>query len=252
MFENFAWSHYLANIHDMMAPDFLHQVLKGLASEHVMAWIEGEINDSMKDKEYAHIDIPRTDKGGKQLTKSKSLLSARFAQVERFAGLSTWSSWATVGQWTGNMYKSLLRQLVPVVAPLLKHNKGAMLFVRAFVDFTVLAQYVAHDDDTINYLTEAMYRMNRTKDAFISQRPQPKPKAGCSQEPANFNFPKWHAIAHYAECIRLFGSISGSDTGYSEAAHIVQKRLFKSTNGRDGFMDQMMNNNTRTFDTTVR
>ena len=33
-FYNFIWGYNLSNIYKIIAPDFLHQVLKGLTSEH--------------------------------------------------------------------------------------------------------------------------------------------------------------------------------------------------------------------------
>ena len=58
--------------------------------------------------------------------------------MEQFTNIIVWNSWANVSQWTGKMYKSLLQQLVFIITPLLKQNKDAMLFIWAFVDFTIL------------------------------------------------------------------------------------------------------------------
>ena len=85
------------------------------------------------------LNIPCIDSRGQEMSNINVLITTRFAQVEQFTDIMVWDSWANIGQWTGKMYKSLLRQLVSVIAPLLKQNKGAMLFIRAFMDFTILS-----------------------------------------------------------------------------------------------------------------
>jgi Plavaka transposase len=60
-FRNFAWGHNLSNIHKMMAPDFLHQVLKGLTSEHLMHWIKGLIQSEIQAGKYRNLNILYTD-----------------------------------------------------------------------------------------------------------------------------------------------------------------------------------------------
>ena len=244
-FRNFAWGHNLSNIHKMMAPDFLHQVLKGLTSEHLMHWIKGLIQSEIQAGKYWGLDIPRTDGCGQEMSNVDALITTRFAQVERFTDMMVWDSWANVGQWTGKMYKSLLRQLVPAIAPLLKQNEGAMLFIRAFVDFTILSQYVSHDESTIRYLAAAMSRMDKTKDVFLPFRPS---KAGLP----HFNIPKLHAITHYPESIQRLGAIGGTDTEYSEQAHKLQKAFYRRTNKRNNYEEQMLRYNTMHLNTMLR
>jgi hypothetical protein len=55
------------------------------------------------------------------------------------------------------MYKSLLHQIVPVVAPLLYRHEGVMLFIYTTVDFVLLAKYKLHNKDIIEYLKAALY-----------------------------------------------------------------------------------------------
>ena len=42
-FYNFIQGYNLFNIHKIIAPDFLYQVLKGLTSKHLVYWIKGLI-----------------------------------------------------------------------------------------------------------------------------------------------------------------------------------------------------------------
>ena len=57
------------------------------------------------------------------------------------------------------------------MALLLQGHKGAVLFMRAIVDFALLAEYESHDNNTIKYLKAALYQMDKTKEAFLQYRP---------------------------------------------------------------------------------
>jgi len=43
------------------------------------------------------------------------------------------------------------------MAPLLYRHEGAMLFIRAIVDFILLAEYKLYNKDTIKYLKAVLY-----------------------------------------------------------------------------------------------
>ena len=242
--QNFAWSHYIADIHAMMAPDLLHQLYKGV-TEHLMSWVRALLLDIEKGKGRVLI----TNHSGVKTPLSaedrvERLLTARFAEVKPFNGIIRWDNFAELSQWTGKMYKSLLRQIVPVMAPLLYGHEGAILFIRATVDFALLAEYESHDEDTIEYLKAALYRMDKTKEAFLPYRPDDK-------NPPNFNIPKLHAISHYPEMIRVFGALMGTTTEHGERAHIPQKNFYRRTNKREGYEEQMIYLNTELTNTMV-
>jgi hypothetical protein len=55
------------------------------------------------------------------------------------------------------MYKSLLYQIIPVVAPLLYKHKGVILFIYTTVNFVLLAEYKLHNKDIIEYLKATLY-----------------------------------------------------------------------------------------------
>jgi len=222
----------------MMAPDYLHQVLKGLLSEHLEGWITSVIEHDLQAGTLQIDTFPRADgKGQAFKSRAEALISTRFAQVERFGDMITWKSWASTHQWTGKMYKSMVRQIVPVLAPLLKQNRAAMLFVRAFVDFAILSRYTSHDANTIEYLEAALYRMDRSKDAFLAFRPD-------GRSAPHFNIPKLHAVTHYPHFIRQFGSLRQTDTESPEHAHIEQKAFYAMSNKRSGYDNQILRYNT--------
>ena len=88
-----------------------------------------------------------------------------------------------------------------------------MLFIRAIVDFALLAEYKLYNEDTIKYLKAILYRIDKTKETFLLYRPDDK-------NLPNFNIPKLHAISHYLEIIRIFGALIGTTTEHGERVYI--------------------------------
>ncbi|KAN0083692.1 hypothetical protein V8E54_002780, partial [Elaphomyces granulatus] len=65
-------------------------------------------------------------------------------------------------------------------------------------------------------------------------------------ESGHFNFPKFHAITHYPEFIRMFGTMDGVDTSQMEAAHKwIVKEHFSRTNKHADFQEQIIRHSTR-------
>jgi hypothetical protein len=77
---------------------------------------------------------------------------------------------------------------LPVYTPLLKEVGcyNGVRFLRTLVDFCLYAMYRSYDDETLRYITFALYRMNQYKEAFRSQRP----KKTKDDTDGHFNFPK--------------------------------------------------------------
>ncbi len=66
----------------------------------------------------------------------------------------------------------MVKQLIAVAMPLLIHDASETIqCARAILDFTMLAQYVSHDDKTLRYMEHALYKLEKTKIAFEHHRP---------------------------------------------------------------------------------
>ena len=93
----------------------------------------------------------------------------------------------------------------------------------------MLAQYVSHDDETLWYMEHALYRLEKTKIAFEHHRP-----IDSKLYRPTFNYPKFHAVTHFAQCIRDYGSAVNYDTAHSEAAHkYLLKAFYNKTNKKE-------------------
>jgi hypothetical protein len=176
----------------------------------------------------------------------QNVVDRRFASIPPYPTLRVFSKLSAVSQWTGAEQKSILRQILPVFVPLLEEigttaAKEAIRFIRATVDFITLAMYESHDDNTLRYFELALYRMNQHKEVFRKYR---NPKA--EEEARHFNFPKWHALTHYPQMIRLYGCAPNWDTSHPEHKHHTYvKEGFRRTNRKNGWEDQLMDHHHR-------
>jgi hypothetical protein len=234
----FAWSHPYTNIHTAMMVDMLHQLLKGVI-HYLIEWIKSHLSATItrKRKRDANGNIALQDTGG------LDQLDHRFQSVPPYPGLKTFTNFNNVKQWTGVEQKAVARQLIAVVTPLLNASDKAMImYARAAIDFWTLAQYSSHDDNTLKYMEHALYQMDMLKSAFRNYRINSRDK----DESGHFNFPKFHAITHYPEFIRMFGTTDGVDTSQMEAAHKwIVKEHFSRTNKHADFQEQIIRHSTR-------
>jgi hypothetical protein len=234
--ENFAWKHPYVNIHKAMMIDVLHQLLKGITM-YLITWVKSLTSDILP-------AVRKRKRQDRTINESSGSiqLDERFRCVPPFTGLKRFSRFSEVKQWTGVEQRAIIRQLIPILAPLLSVKvPGAMHCARAIVDFILLAQYKTHDDETLRYLEQALYRIDRTKAVFKRFRPIDK-----ATDEGHFNFPKFHAMTHYASCIREYGAADNFDTEHSEAAHKYHvKAFYGRTNKRQGYEDQICLHNTR-------
>ena len=251
----FAFGHRYVNIHTTLMVDLLHQLLKGVLM-HTVKWVQDLLEDEMpqrKTKRIKSVVESISNRGTKHRNGSKQIVrdivDKRFATVPSYSKLRVFRHYSTVTQWTGKEQKSLLRQVVPVFSPLLEEVGAlhALRFLRAVVDFILLASYRSHDDDTLRFMTLALYRMNQYKEVFRKYRSGRRPSGREEDtEEGHFNFPKFHAMVHYTDMIKRLGNAVELESGHFEALHIfLVKHFFKQTNRKPGWEDQIMEHNHR-------
>ena len=102
---------------------------------------------------------------------------------------------------------------------------GVITCVKAVLDFVYLAQYKAHDTDTLQYLEDALETFQKNQHIFIELEIHP-----------TLNIPKFHALRHYLDSIKLFGTTDNYNTEMFERFHIdFAKEGFRASNKRDVF-----------------
>lgn len=207
-----------------MMVDILHQLLKGTVM-YLVAWTVKLIKE-------VHPPVRKRKRDGP--VKSEDLLDKRFREVPCFPGLKHFKRYTRVVQWTGVEQKAMVHQLIAVIAPLLIQEKpAAVLFARAAMDFVMMAFYRSHDDNTLQYMTCALERMDKLKGVFHSIR-------------TDFNYPKWHSVTHFVQMIKDFGTADGTDTGQFESGghKVLVKQFYGRTNKQDSYLSQIAEHNT--------
>lgn len=238
---NFAWEHWHVNIHETMMLDILHQLYKGLAiymKDWVLRTLAEDPNTAGRRQ--------KTMAGEKKSIETATIeqkLDFRFQQVSLFTGLKHFHDrkFSQVKQWTGNEYRDMNRQYAAVVTPLLMPKKpDVMAFVRAVLDFITLAEYRSHTDTSLTYLTNALERIHDTIEQFRHLRISVRNVEG------DFNIPKLHALTHYVDWIKLYGSAVDMSTSVGENAHkILIKAYYDRTNKQSTFEQQIFEHNIR-------
>ncbi len=100
--------------------------------------------------------------------------------------------------------------------------------------------YYIHDNNTLRYIEQALYRLEKYINIFRDFRPKDDDGEG------HFNFTKIYALSYYTWSIRIYRTAKGVDTSYFERSYIyIIKELYKRTNKRKGFKLYILYANTR-------
>ena len=233
--ECFAWDHSYVNIYAILLSDILHQLYKSVVT-NLVSWITKTIVEVSRLRLLAK---KQGHDGQLRLlgqTSKISQLDERFRNVPPFPDLKLFQHYSKVVQWTGNEQKAMVKQLVVAAMPLLIQNAlEAIQCAWAILNFTMLAQYVSHDDETLRYMEHALYRLEKTKIAFKHYR-----SIDAKLCRPTFNYHKFYATSYLFQYIRNYVSTINYNTALSKAAH---KYLLKAINNKT---------NKKKYDTQIR
>ncbi|VDC05619.1 unnamed protein product [Peniophora sp. CBMAI 1063] len=201
------WQDYPdSNIFQAIQPDILHQLYQGVV-KHLIAWLRAVYGDKALDARFQCLPANH--------------------QLRLFTkGISGLS------RVTGSEHQDICRVLLGVIidAPLRRsrnpHRAARVIrAVRALLDFVYLVQYPEASESTLRDIQKALRAFHNNKNVFIDLKAR-----------EHFNFPKLHAIAHYYDSIRLFGTADNFNTSYSERLHIdFAKSAYRASNRKDEY-----------------
>ncbi|KAI5984035.1 hypothetical protein EDD15DRAFT_2390543 [Pisolithus albus] len=176
-----------ADICQLLAPDILHQLVKGSFKDHLVEWVG----------KYLELEY------GKAGAKERMMdIDRRIAAAPPFPGLQRFPDGRGFSQWTGDDSKALMKGHVP---------QDIVRTLRAFLEFCYIVRQNVITDDTLKDLRNALERFHHYREVFRD--------VGVRTE--GFSLPRQHSLVHYEALIRLFGAPNGLCTSITESKHIT-------------------------------
>ncbi|KAF9455822.1 hypothetical protein BDZ94DRAFT_1356091 [Collybia nuda] len=182
-----------ADIHELLAPDLLHQLIKGTFKDHLVTWV-GEYLVSTHGEAHAAAIMADIDR--------------RIAAVPAFPGLRRFPQGRGFKQWTGDDSKALMKVYLPAISG---HVPQPMVqALRAFLDFCYLVRRNIITEATLGEIDDALARFHLHRQVFE--------QAGVRLD--GISLPRQHSMVHYRELIEMFGAPNGLCSSITESKHI--------------------------------
>ncbi|KAJ6448828.1 hypothetical protein C8R45DRAFT_1057369 [Mycena sanguinolenta] len=203
-----------ADIHELLTPDLLHQVIKGTFKDHLVDWVN----------QYLHAVHGET-----RALEIIADIDHRISAVPAFPGLRRFPDGRDFAQWTGDDSKALMKVYIAAITG---HVPPEMVkCLSAFMDFCYMARRDYIDSDALEQLKASLAQFHHHRDIFI--------RVGVR---VDISLPRQHSLRHYPSGIVLFGSPNGLCSSIMESKHIkaVKEPWRRSTAriifGRQGMM----------------
>ncbi|KAF8055570.1 hypothetical protein FPV67DRAFT_1435271 [Lyophyllum atratum] len=181
-----------ADIHELLSPDLLHQVIKGTFKDHLVSWVG----------DYLFVEHGETH----ALTIIQDI-DRRISAVPSFPGLRRFPDGRDFAQWTGDDSKALMKVYLAAIVGYVPPEMVKCM--SAFLDFCYLARRNSFSPETLNHLEDTLRRFHLHRNIFIE-----------SGVRVDISLPRQHSLVHYARSIRLFGSPNGLCSSMTESKHI--------------------------------
>ncbi|KAF5372219.1 hypothetical protein D9758_004938 [Tetrapyrgos nigripes] len=212
-----------ADIHELLAPDLLHQLVKGTFKDHLVDWVVEYIN----------------------LTYDKSEAERRLADIDRrimvttpFPGLRHFHEGRGFKQWTGADSKGLMKASSFVFLPAIAGHVPVQMVqaVSDFLEFCYLVRRNVIDEDNLDAIDAAIARFHQNREIFRETGVRPD---GFSP------LPRQHSMVHYRHLIQQFGAPNGLCSSITESKHIKAVKRPWRRSSRNQPLGQMLVTNQR-------
>ncbi|KAL1740672.1 hypothetical protein HDZ31DRAFT_47033 [Schizophyllum fasciatum] len=206
-----------ADIHDLLSPDLLHQVIKGTFKDHLVTWV------------YEYLLLVHGEARAKEIMDD---IDRRISAVPPFPGLRRFPDGRDFAQWTGDDSKALMKVFLAAIAG---HVPPRMCKAfSAFLDFCYIVRRNAITAPMLKDAQAALDRFTRFRQVFID--------VGVRE---GISLPRQHSLKHYVRSIRLFGSPNGLCSSITESKHIKAVKEPWRRSSRFNALSQMLTINVR-------
>ncbi|KAL7278386.1 LOW QUALITY PROTEIN: hypothetical protein ACG7TL_008366 [Trametes sanguinea] len=205
-----------ADIHELLAPDILHQIIKGTFKDHLVAWVEQYL---------------KLEHGEAKSLEIMTEIDRRIAIVPPFSQLRHFHEGRGFKQWTGDDSKALMKVYLPAVDGLIPPEMVQAF--RHFLEFCYLVRREVQTAGTVLQIKEALDAYHDKREVFRD----------CGVRPDGFSLPRQHAIEHYPDLIWEFGAPNGLCSSITESKHIkAVKEPWRRSNRYEALGQMLLTN----------
>ncbi|KAJ7571816.1 hypothetical protein C8J56DRAFT_1009909 [Mycena floridula] len=190
---SFTYGFPQADIHELMLPDILHQMIKGTFKDHLVTWIQ-EYLESVHD--------------AKEAKRIMADIDQRIAAVPAFPGLRRFPEGRGFKQWTGDDSKALMKVYLPAISGHVP--PGMVQAIAHFLEFCYLIRRDTIDAAALDEIDRQVALYHQERQIFITSGVQPK----------GISLPRQHSMVHYRVLIEDFAAPNGLCSSITESKHI--------------------------------
>ncbi|KAG1844764.1 hypothetical protein C8R48DRAFT_750825 [Suillus tomentosus] len=207
-----------ADIHELLSPDILHQLIKGAFKDHLVSWV------------HDYIEAQYTEANANKILDD---IDRRIALAPAFAGLRRFPEGRGFKQWTGDDSKALMKVYIPAIEGHVP--KEMVQALRALLDFIYIARRNIISSNSLDAMDDALKRFHRYREIFRTSGVRPR----------GFNLPRQHSLIHYHKLIRAFSAPNGLCSSITESKHIKAVKEPWRQSSRFEALSQMLLTNQR-------
>ncbi|KAJ3871695.1 hypothetical protein F5051DRAFT_340527 [Lentinula edodes] len=204
-----------ADIHELLTPDLLHQMIKGTFKDHLVEWVA----------DYIHEMHPLTQ--ALEILKDIDLNAA-----PPFPGLRRFPDGRDFAQWTGDDSKALMKVYLAAIVGYIPPDM--IKAMSSFLDFCYIARRNSLSSSNLSEMDNLLTRFHHHRTSFIN--------SGVREA---ISLPRQHGLTHYVPGIRLFGSPNGLCSSITESKHIKSVKEPWRRSSRSEALTQMVTSITR-------
>ncbi|TFK17359.1 hypothetical protein FA15DRAFT_683552 [Coprinopsis marcescibilis] len=182
-----------ADIHLLMAPDLLHQVIKGTFKDHLVEWVMDYIKVTYKPESLALAIIADIDR--------------RISAVPIYPGLRRFKDGRDFAQWTGDDSKALMKVYIGSIKGYVPDEMVQCL--SAFMNACYIFRRNAITTTALELASLELDKFHALRHVFIQ-----------TDTRTHVALPRQHALQHLRRSTKLFGSPNGLCSSMTEARHI--------------------------------